>query len=295
MPARASLVRLRMERETLLVFDGSFPGFLCALGEAMNHARKDGALPAIAAAEDCRCPGLFSATLSVPRDEERAAKVWRRIEAKAGAQAMLDCRDAFLSDAPGRHKALAHCLARLYREGPRALDDWADPQVALTAKACLRTRRQAHLICGVLRFSELADGSLYAPLDPDCDILPLLGDHFSARFPATRFVIHDTRRMAAIFHAEGASWAIVPGFEALGLDLPLSERERSVRAAWRRYFGAVSIKERENPRLQAAHMPKKYWKYLPEMEFPGGRGILGPCEETQWNQAESSTLPPAPG
>ena len=80
-----------------------------------------------------------------------------------------------------------------------------------------------------------------------------------------------------------------------GLDLRLSERERSVRAAWRRYFGAVSIKERENPRLQAAHMPKKYWKYLPEMEFPGGRGILGPCEETQWNQAESSTLPPAPG
>jgi probable DNA metabolism protein len=174
------------------------------------------------------------------------------------------------------------------------MDDWADPSMALVAKASLRTRHQAHLASGLLRFSELADGIWYAPLDTDCDVLPLLGDHFTSRFPQTPFVIHDTRRGTSILHEPGAGWTIAPGFRIEGSSLPLSAREETIRNAWKRYFGAVSIKERENPALQASYMPKKYWKYLPEMNFGQAHGILGPYEDPSWKPIISSNSPGPP-
>ncbi|TXT50029.1 MAG: hypothetical protein FD137_478 [Spirochaetes bacterium] len=283
-----------MESETVLVFDGSFPGFLCALGDALNILSKNHPLPRFEeSGKDC-APGLFSIRLKARRDEARAVRVWKRIESKAGEKAMIECRDAFLSDAPMRFQALGHAMARLYREGPRALDDWADPSMALVAKACLRTRHQAHLATGILRFSELAGGTWYAPLDTDCDVLPLLGNHFSSRFPQSPFVIHDTRRGCAILHDPGARWTIAPGFHIEDSSLYLSAREDAIRDAWRRYFGAVSIEARENPALQAAHMPKKYWKYLPEMNFGQAHGILNPCEDPSWKALVSSNSPRPP-
>jgi probable DNA metabolism protein len=283
-----------MDSETVLVFDGSFPGFLCALGEALNVKNKGLPLPRIEVSGKDWEPGLFSIQLQVLRDDSRAETVWKRIESRAGAEAMLVCRDAFLSDAAMRFQALAYGMARLYREGPKALDDWADPSMALVAKASLRTRYQAHLASGLLRFSELSGGIWYAPLDADCDVLPLLGDHFSNRFPQSPFVIHDTRRQSAILHEAGGEWTIAPGFQIEGASLPLSAREASIRDAWKRYFGAVSIKERENPALQAARMPKKYWKYLPEMNFGQAHGILGPCEDLSWKSLVSSSSPRPP-
>ena len=44
-----------------------------------------------------------------------------------------------------------------------------------------------------------------------------------------------------------------------------SPRELELREGWRGYFASVSIAQRENRKLQASHMPKKYWRFLPEM------------------------------
>jgi probable DNA metabolism protein len=256
---------------------GDFAGFLCATGEFLNALGKGRDPAGLRVADPVRPVMLFEELRQVERDQERAARIWSRLGRRIGEAGQRALLEAFCSDFPGRHGAIARLIARLWVTGPDALDDLGDDDARLVEKAANRTRRQAHLITGLLRFAELADGSLFATIDPDCDVLALVADHFADRFPAFSWAIRDERRDAAVVHEPGSGWSIgssltVGGHgqgEASGDgsgdgQLPVSGVEEAVVAAWLRYFEAIAIGERANPRLQSAHMPKKYWKNLPE-------------------------------
>lgn len=253
----------------VLVHDGSFSGFLCAVAEAINATRSGSPTPHLRCAGEEE--GLFDEPVFVPHDEARAKRFWERLVKKAGDEALRSCLEAFCSDFADMDDPICRAFLRISREGKGALEDLTDPDLCLVEKAAVRTRAQAQLLTGLIRFSELSDGSWFASIEPDCDVLPLIGDHFSARYPSMRFIIRDKKRMTAIVHAPGSSWRIVHGFglEGQGGDdarLPLSERELLLREGWARYFSVIAITGRINPRLQATHMPKKYWASLPEMQ-----------------------------
>jgi len=258
--------------KVVLSYDGGFPGFLCAAAEAINMSRAGYPFPSIRVA--ARGEELFDETFAVRRDKARAIALWRRLSRVAGETAMRACHEAFCSDFPAREDAIARALTRISHEGRGALDDLGDPDICLVGKAALRAKAQAHLVTGLIRFAELSDGSWFAAIEPDCDVLPLIGDHFAARFADMIFAIYDKKRGTAIVHKPGVPWDIVDGFSVApgnegksnkAPEPPLSERELSIRAGWMKYFDSVSIAQRKNGRLQLGHMPKKYWPLLPEM------------------------------
>ncbi|HAE22402.1 MAG TPA: hypothetical protein DCG47_08800 [Spirochaetaceae bacterium] len=256
--------------DSVLEYDGSFPGLLCAVAEALNEEASCGRLPAVRS-EKALC-GLFEDRRPVVRDEARAASLWKRLARRAGEEVMFTALDAYSSDREGVDEALVLALSRVWHQGGGALNELGDPSILLVEQAATCTRAEAHLMKGLVRFSELSDGSWYASIRPECSLLHLLGDHFSQRFPDMRWLIHDRRRAKAILHERQRPWTLVEGFELNepkaedGQALPLySEQESSLRAAWARYFDSVAIAERTNPRLQANHMPKKYWPDLPEL------------------------------
>ena len=256
---------MRVADPDALAYDGSFPGFLCALAEALNLARSGAPVPPIRARE--RVAGLFNEAVEARRDDARAASLWKRLSRWFGEERTLTCLEAFCSDFEGRETALAAVIARAVSAGPAVFDDLNDPATLLVAKAARRAGCQAHLIAGLVRFAELADGSWYAPIEPDCDVLPLVAEHFAARYADMAFAIHDRRRGTALVHQPGAACAIVEGFEFAGGEggTAFSPRELELREGWRGYFTSVSIAQRENRKLQSSHMPKKYWRFLPEM------------------------------
>ncbi len=253
-----------------LAYDGSFPGFLCALAEALNLARSGAPVPPIRAREGEA--GLFDESVAVRRDDARAAGLWRRLSRRLGEERLRACLEAFCSDFDGKETALAAVVARAISAGPAVFDDLNDPAALLVAKAARRAGAQAQLISGLVRFAELADGSWYAPIEPDCDLLPLVAEHFAARYADMAFAIHDRKRGTALVHQPGAAWAIVEGFELAGGEggTAFSPRELELREGWRGYFTSVSIAQRENRRLQASRMPKKYWRFLPQMALTPG-------------------------
>jgi probable DNA metabolism protein len=257
--------------ECVLVHDGSFPGFLCAAAEAINLAKRGRAVPGIRSGTEA--PGLFELEFPVHRDDRRAASLWTRLVSELGEAALAQCHEAFCSDLSGREAATLGVLVRLALKGSSALDELSDPDSGLLERAATRARAQAQLMTGLLRFSELADGSWYARFSNECRLLPLMGGHFAARFPTMRFVIHDRGRGEAVLSAPGRPWRIVSGFslspEWSGEVPPLSGDELRLRACWAQYFDAVAIRERRNPGLQMSRMPKKHWQDLPEMM--GGR------------------------
>lgn len=258
-------------------YEGGFAGFLCAAAELINASKPGSTSLSVAAAGGAA--GLFEERVRVARDDARAAALWKRLQAKAGLEAMETIRAAFLSDLAGADGAAARLLARMAWRGARALDELGDADAILVERAAHRSRAEAHLMLGLVRFSELADGSYYASIRPDCDALPLIGDHFAARFPDMRWAIRDRRRGTAAVHLPGAPWRLVEGFSLNGAAgeeasegpsatpysaTPYSAMELELRAAWALYFKSVAIEERANERLQAGHMPKKYWGELPE-------------------------------
>ena len=252
-----------------VAYDGSFPGFLCACAEALN-AREP--VPRVVKATIPET--LFEERYMVKRDDDRAAALWARLSNRAGPDAMRTLLEAFLSDVPEADTTAARAMRRVRVEGAFALRDLSDPVMLTLEKAARRAGMEAHMYCGLVRFSELSDGSWYAPVEPACDILLLIADHFSARFSTMRFAIHDLGRGSAVLHEPGSGWSIVAAF---GLDISdgkidglLSDRERDIRRHWQLYFDTIAIEPRRNPTLQSSMLPKHFWNLITEMEGKTG-------------------------
>jgi len=152
----------------------------------------------------------------------------------------------------------------LYLEVPTRADrdsaidpDGTDLDVHWRTGAWYRTRLST-------RFTEIG-GVLYAPFEPEADLLQLLAGHFSTRLGNEKWIIHDLGRGKAAIYAPRL-WRIADF--SLPEGIAPSRREEAFRDLWKEYFHSIAVRSRENPRLQRQFMPKKYWKHLPEKEPP---------------------------
>jgi probable DNA metabolism protein len=245
-------------------YDGSFQGYLNAVERAVGPGNSVGATIPIRARGKS---DIFSEILDPGGTAETARDFWRKLAREYGRETPQRIFEAFCSDFPDKEDKLCAIVALLLRKGKKALDELGNPDAVFLEKASHRASFQAHIYTGLVRFRELADGSWYSDIEPECDVLPLVRHHFAARYPAMRFIIHDIGRGTAILHPPGGSADLVEGFSIQTADgkLPISRGEEELRENWKYYFRSVAIAGRTNPKLQAAHMPKKRWKFLPEM------------------------------
>lgn len=122
---------------------------------------------------------------------------------------------------------------------------------------------EAEKFKGIVRFSELAEGMLYAPIHPTHHVLPLIVRHFQKRLSCEEWAIHDVGRHVAAYY-DGKRVTIVR-VESLKTDIAYSQDEEGFRQLWRDYYRHMAIRERNNPTAQRSFLPKKYWAYLTEM------------------------------
>jgi hypothetical protein len=146
-----------------------------------------------------------------------------------------------------------------------AATDRGDPAVRTVLDAAYRVSREVHRLLGLLRFSPGSDGSYHARCGPDHFVLPALAEHFYRRFGESPWVIIDEKRRIALVR-EGPGeprlipWEEAPPEEGAGAD-PWED-------LWRHYHRVINNEDRKNPGLQKQFMPRRYWKYLPEMRGP---------------------------
>ncbi len=286
------------------LYDGSFPGLFCAAfeahGIAPSESDKNLEFKSSGAAASRASPSLVTRTMELSFDDEflvktdvqKARYLWKACAEHGSTKALGTCYEAFCSDFEMIDNSVGRILCRVLEETskPFALDNLGDDDELKVVKASGRILNQAEKLCGLLRFSELADGILYATISPDCDIIQFLAPHFEARLPRFNFVIHDRKRAKAVLHESGAPARVVEGldFVTTGADLEIdtgaidigidtevdtvkspqaeySRQELELRQYWQRYFSAIAIQARKDPRLQANRMPKKYWADLPEL------------------------------
>lgn len=142
-----------------------------------------------------------------------------------------------------------------------------DSAVKIVRDASFKVGHEAHRLSGLLRFSLGNAGVPAAFCSPDHFVLPILAEHFTLRFGESPWAIVDEKRQLALMK-QGNAEAELDVFNPhhpwfLGTHNAKSDVWESL---WLSYFKAINNESRANPKIQLQFMPKRYWKYLPEMK-----------------------------
>ncbi len=214
-------------------------------------------------------PILFAEYIRVREDEEKAAKVIRTIHRQFGEH---DAHYIFMAlSAPSAHKAeaayktIAYGLQHKVKPG-HLFDHLADKHVLLTNKLGLNASREAQHLKGFLRFRELENGILFAPIAPKNNILPVLMEHFSDRFPSENFMVLDEGRQMFGVHKARESWFLAEG-ESVAEQVKrtaVSEAEVYYSSLFKHFCTSIAINERRNTDLQRNMLPLRFLPYMTE-------------------------------
>lgn len=241
-------------------YDGSFEGFLCAVAWCAEHSVSHPEFTS-----ESIVPGLFSVEAhEVVTDRETAVAFRKRFVESCSRDAFATARYAFQSRQAGIENLLWRYLKLGLETGPTLTAMLADERVSSVDRVARTVAREAHKFKGFVRFREVEPGFLYASIEPDFDILPLIAPHFTTRVGDRSWMIHDLRRSrAAVYDLQ--RWVMVDRVELTGAP-ELSESEERFTALWQRYFRSMAIESRRNPKLQQQHVPLKYRRHLLEFD-----------------------------
>lgn len=238
------------------VHDNSIDGRLSALAAALATSQT----PADIQPDEGRQISLFGSDVTIQTDETAARKLMKRVRSDISPESVRHVMYALLSELPNLDMTLYFYLLEALIRG-KEIDRWhANPHVKKVHEVSRKVGSEIHRLKGLLRFRELDDGTLWAPVEPDHQVLLPLAHHFRRRLPGERGIIHDLRRNLAIgWDCDGVDYLEPPA------DFQPSKTEEAVQELWQTYFKSATIRERINPRLQRQCMPVRYWKWLTEI------------------------------
>jgi probable DNA metabolism protein len=147
--------------------------------------------------------------------------------------------------------------------------DFSNAAVLAVTQTAKKVWREKHRMEAFVRFQKTGDQLFYSFIEPDYNVLPLLAKHFQQRYADQRWLIYDGKRHYGLYYdLQQVTEAYMSFSEdtANGKDVrpAYDASEVMYQQLWQQYFQSVNIKARKNTKLHIQHMPRRYWKNLPE-------------------------------
>ncbi|MGO3008389.1 MAG: TIGR03915 family putative DNA repair protein [Psychrobacter celer] len=262
---------------SIVLYEPSFEGWLSAVFYVYaNKLHDDEALQLIA--QDCYVPSLIAQATSVVPNEEHAERVLVKLNQLLGRSGMRNLLWGFLSEKE-------HIGTTLFWVVKYAIDypnrhimqDVGNLHVLELVQTVKSVGREKHRMEAFVRFEHTTDDIYFARVEPDFNVLPLIGEHFRQRYQDQHWAIYDITRGYGIYYDKNNSTATRPAAlqTITDLDDAVLRRPASIHSAderryqqfWQGYFTNVNITERKNPRLHRQYLPQRYWKYLSEKQI----------------------------
>lgn len=230
---------------------------------------------------------LFADYRQVETDHDKAAKVADTIRDKMGMEDYEILYQAALSHSLDKGEVIfgTMVLGLAVLKQKNITRNLREPCVMRVFELARAVQTEAHHYRMFVRLKELDDprphyedcisarqmeadweqGIMFCEIEPKHQVLALLGDHFSDRFPGMNFMIYDRTHRECLVHRARMRWVIL---QDVTLEEEMvhrySEKEREYARLWKGFVNSIAIEERKNPRCQMNFMPKKYWKYMTE-------------------------------
>ena len=216
---------------------------------------------------------LFAVYEECKPDENKAVKVARTIGRELGTEAYMAICRALASPETDKAEAVYKTVVvgLSLKNKKQVMGNLKNPFVHRVFELARFTANEAHFHVEFLRFRELENGILYAPMGPKNNVITFIVPHFADRLPLENFVIHDTLREIYALHPAGKDWYLVSGSEGEGGsefngNMIFSEGEKKYSELFTHFFHTIAIKERKNNELQRNMLPLRYRKYMTEFQ-----------------------------
>lgn len=245
-----------MSDRGILIFsyDGTFEGFLSAVFD--SFAMK--VIPSDIVINDDLEPSLLKIHY-IETDSEHAKRVETGIREKLGETVLNMVKRAYLFDGEGKEISILLFIKKAFAEGRTIGNRIGEETVNKVYKMCVAVNNEAERFRQFTRFSD-SNGALVSVIHPKHFVLPLIKSFFCARIKNEHFMIYDAEHGAALIHTPERT-AIIP---VENLELPETE-DSFYKNLWKSYYRHIAIASRYNPTCRRAHMPKRFWQYLPEV------------------------------
>ena len=249
-----------------LIYDGTFEGFLTVVFEC--YAQQ--IVPTDICKETSFQENLFIEKLTVNTDETKADRVWKALQAKLHQRNKNLPLFAFLSENNRIELKLYHFIRQMFDSKRSMETNYGDPTILELKKIERQVLHETTRILQFVRFQQTQEGLYFSAIEPRYNVLPFTIQHFRNRFADQLWLIYDLKRDYGFFYDLKKTREVVlteKTFSETNGQIPtnlLEESEESYQTLWKVYFDHVNIPERKNQKLQLQHMPRRFWKFLPE-------------------------------
>ena len=189
----------------------------------------------------------------------KARRVEKAICEKLSQNFLNSIRTCFLSNDKNKDTIIIHTVYKALNQGEEILNSLDDHAFYMN-KLVKQVLNERHRYLGLLRFKEMKDGIMFSTIEPKNNILPILISHFKNRMKREKIAIFDKGRKMIVYY-DGKKAEI---FFVESLEIEWSDEEIEYSELWKTFHKSISIKERENKKLQQSNIPKYYWKHLIE-------------------------------
>lgn len=257
-----------------IVYNGSFEGFLCAVFDVYEYKFTN---VTIVPAHKHQ-PSLFAEPHIVNPDPVHSDRVWRGLQKKLTKEAQDQIHRTFLSELDGIENTLLQYIQYVFASEIFMEEDYSNAAVLTIFQTAKKVWREKHRMEAFVRFQRTADDMYYAIIEPDYNVLPLIAAHFETRYADQRWMIYDVKRKYGMYYDMNTVTTVQIQFSEAavnGKDVSsvYDETETIYQELWKQYFKSVNIAARKNTKLHIQHMPRRYWKYLPEKTPINGGGL----------------------
>ncbi len=260
----------------IVLYEPSFEGWLSAVYYVYdNQLQNNDALQLIA--HDRYIPSLIAEAFPVRVDDDNAERVLTKLNQRFGRSGMRQLLWGFLSEKDDIGTTLFQIVKYALDYPERdTLQDLGNLNVLELAQTVKSVHREKHRMEAFVRFEHTTDDIYFARIEPDFNVLPIIGEHFRQRYQDQHWAIYDLVRGYGIYYDKSKSAPNRPAAlqTITDVDDAVLRNPASVHSAdeqryqrfWQGYFTNVNISERKNTRLHRQHMPQRYWKYLSEKQ-----------------------------
>lgn len=208
-------------------------------------------------------PTFFSDYRYIETDNDKAEKVARSIRIKISQEAYVMVYRACQHYDKDKADAIFGFLKIGYKTGAKVTKMLGNTYVTRMLELSRKVANEAHAFKEFLRFHEIDGGILYAKIEPKCNVIPFVAQHFQARFPGENWIIYDEKHVQAAVHGAGKDTILIKD-KNLDKDVSGLVHSDSYEELWKVFYDSIGIEARYNPKCQRNLMPLWYRKNMTE-------------------------------
>lgn len=253
----------------IFLYDKTLDGLLSCI--FFSYEQK--IVPEAILSQDAQRSFLMDEVYTISADTKKAGRVWSGLEKKISKIAQNMLLLVWLSELPEVEMLLFRYICKVI-DAPKGYEmNFGDEDVIRVKEITRKVAGESRKFIQFVRFQRTADNIYFAPIAPRFNILSLIVSHFEARYTDQQWIIYDTNRNSGIYYDKATTRYISFSEKDLtalksGIieEEKLSDEEILFQKMWKEYFQSITVKERINLKLQRQNMPKRYWKYLTEVQ-----------------------------